>query len=113
MPTSLLDFIRRELASASWTVGELTGYRIFLLPKSQKLEMQPYYSQSWHENATQWHIPMSLLLGSASPPTPHPPPPTPHPTPLLPGLKIIYKINDQTNEGQLWFGWALPDKHGS
>ena len=38
---------------------------------------------------------------------------TPHPTPLLPGLKIIYKINDQTNEGQLWFGWALPDKHGS
>ena len=66
--------------------------------------MQPYYSQSWHENATQWHIPMSLLLGSAPPP---------HPTPLLPGLKIIHKINDQTNEGQLWFGWALPDKHGS
>ena len=68
--------------------------------------MQPYYSQSWHENATQWHIPMSLLLGSASPPPPPPPP-------LLPGLKIIYKINDQTNEGQLLFGWALPDKHGS
>ena len=47
--------------------------RIFLLPKSQKLEMQPYYSQSWHENATQWHIPMSLLVGSASPPHPTPP----------------------------------------